>query len=322
VNPSIETREVITVDVGGNRLWGTYHRPCRSQSSLAPDEKNRVCVLFLNSGLLPRASPSAVYWAESLARSGYPAIRFDLPGLGDSQGDIPKKMFDFVSAGGYATDLAAAVKTVVDRFDFSGVVIMGLCAGAVTALFTAAISKECKGVIMMDPYFHVPQERMKIRDEVSRWSVGSGPWTFAGEVYHRLRHLGRVVSGNKLPKNANLGLLRCWRQVTSAGKPVLILKAPGLKTRGIKPRVGEFDYLEYLQRVAGSGADVSVRIIEGTNHSFADIAGCHGVREHTERWLGHFFPLSSPIEAEEAAVMESAPGTAPTAGLALPGLRS
>lgn len=322
MNPSIETRELIAVDIGGNRLWGTIHRPGRDQSTLVPDEKNRVGILFLNSGVLPRASPSAVYWAESFASCGYTAIRFDLPGLGDSQGNIPEKMFDFVSAAGYAPDLAAALKDVVERCDLSGVVIMGQCAGAVTALFTAAVSEECKGVVLMDPFFHVPQERLRIRDELSRWSAASGPWTFAGEVYHRLRHLGRVISGNKLPKNANLPLLRCWRQVTSGRKPVLILKAPGLKTRGAKPRVGEFDYLEYLRRVAGGGADVSVKVIEGTNHSFADTAGRQGVREATERWLNHFFPLPIPVEPQEAPVMESALETASTAGLVLPGLRS
>jgi len=314
MNTFIESRELIAVDVGGNRLWATYHKPCRDLSNLAPDEKNRVGILFLNSGLLPRASPSAVYWAESFARCGYPAIRFDLPGLGDSQGDIPEKAFDFVSDGGYAPDLAAALKNIVNRYELSGVVLMGLCAGAVTSLFTAAISAECQGLILMDPYFHVPQERLKIRDELSRWSVLSGPGLFAGHVYHGFRHLARVLRGNKLPKNANLPLLRSWRQVTSAGKPVLVLKAPSLKTRGIKPRAGEFDYLAYLQRVAGSGADVRVRVIEGTNHSFADTAGCQGVREHSERWLNHFFPLSTQTEPQEATVMERA--------MALPGLRS
>ena len=305
MNAAIETREVISVTVGGNRLWGTYHRSqhARRSSSAGSGEANRVGVLFLNPGFLPRASPSAVYWANSFAKCGYPAFRFDLPGLGDSEGDLPEKMLDFVSSGGYAPSLSAIVKELVERFSLSGVVIMGLCAGAVTALFTAAVTKECSGVVLMDPYFNVPQDRLKIQNELSQWATWTRLGSLASEIYHRFRHVRLLLSRNRLPRNANLPLLHCWKQLTSAGTPILVLKAPAVKSQGIKPRTGVFDYLSYLQASSGRRSRVEVHLLEGTNHSFADHEGCRAVRQHTVRWLKDCF---RPVASKKAAVLKKA----------------
>src|ERR1700690_2549332 len=130
VNRAIETRELITVDVGGICVRGTYHKSHEDGSGLGT--ANRIGVVFLNHGFLPRAAPgdSAVYWADSFASCGYPSFRFDLPGLGDSDGDIPAQMLDFINTGGYAPILSATVKELVERFNLSGVVTMGHCAGA------------------------------------------------------------------------------------------------------------------------------------------------------------------------------------------------
>jgi len=303
VSPLIPTRQIVTLSVDGNCLYGTYHKAYDSTSALgSPDESNRVGVLFLNPGFLPRASPSAVYWAESFAKSGYPAFRFDLPGLGDSAGDIPERMLDHVSAGGYGPVLSAIVKQLAERFGLSGVVLMGLCSGAVTALFTAAITQECAGVVLMDPYFFLPQERMKIRNELSRWATWSRLGGFVSDIYHRVRHMRQLFRRNKLPGNANRPLLRCWTKLTSGRVPILILKAPAVKTRGIKPRVGEFDYLEYLQANSGRNSRVTVEFIEGTNHSFADPVGIEAVRQHTEAWLNECFPVLDSRSKETAAL--------------------
>ncbi len=303
VNPAIETREVISVNVGGNRLWGTYHRSHRAKraSSAGPGEVNRVGVLFLNPGFLPRASPSAVYWANSFAKCGYPAFRFDLPGLGDSEGDLPDKMLNFVSAGGYAPSLSAIIKQLVERFSLSGMVIMGLCAGAVTALYTAAATKECSGVVLMDPYFNVPQDRLKIQNELSQWATWTRLGAMASEIYHRLRYVRLFLSRNRLPRNANVPLLRCWKQLTSAGTPILVLKAPAVKSQGLKPRTGVFDYLGYLQASSDRRSRIEVHFLEGTDHSFADHEGCRAVRQHTVRWLKDCFP---PIASKKIAVLK------------------
>ncbi len=93
MNQAIEGRELITLDGRGVLLRGTFHRPRGSSSDSEPgaSTRNRIGIVFLNSLSLPRAATgdSAVYWAESFADCGYPSFRLDLPGLGDTAGDIP-----------------------------------------------------------------------------------------------------------------------------------------------------------------------------------------------------------------------------------------
>lgn len=301
MNRVIETREAITV-AGG--LRGIYHKAVDGDSGTRTvrGQRNRVGLLFLNPGFLPRAGigDSQVYWADSFAKLGYPAFRLDLPGLGDAEGDVPADMLDFVNTGRYAPMLSAAMSELVERFNLVGMVIVAHCAGAVSALFTAGINKDCRGLVLMDPYFHLPQGRAKIRGELSGWVSRSRLGGRISNIYDRLKHSFTLVYGNKPPGNANWPLVRCWRQLESAGTPILILKAPARKAPGIKPRAGEFDYLRYLRALPCHTGRVAVRLVEGTNHSFANCQGKAAVREHTERWLDVCFPL---LERKEAGAL-------------------
>jgi pimeloyl-ACP methyl ester carboxylesterase len=202
-------------------------------------------------------------------------------------------LLDFINSGGYATVVAATMKELVKRFRLSGVVIVGHCAGTVSALFAAAASKECRGLVMMDPYFHLPQMiRPKVRQTLSDWARSSRIGGFASDIYDRLRKMRLLVGGEKPPRNANFRLLGCWKQVGTTSLPILMLKAPGLKTQGTKPRVGEFDYVKHLLQLAGNKGRVAVKLIEGTDHSFANRAGRAAVRQDIESWLGTYFPIA------------------------------
>jgi pimeloyl-ACP methyl ester carboxylesterase len=309
VTPAIEKRELITMNVGGICLRGTYHRSDdegpSSQAGLGT--RNRIGVVFFNHGYGPRASAgcSAVYWAGSFAHCGYPSFRFDLPGLGDSDGDVPAQMREFVDSGGYAPILSATVKELVERFKLSGVVILGYCAGAVTALYTAVASKECRGLVLMDPYFFLPRERTKFREELSRWASWSRLGALIENIHSCLRHIRLLVlRRNRPPRNANWALLRCWNQLASLGMPMLVMKAPVLKARGIKPPMGQFDYLGYLQTLSGRGSRIAIKVIKGTNHSFADGVGRAAIRQHTEQWLNACFQTTGGADDPD---LESCP---------------
>src|SRR5580698_10178202 len=129
---AIETRELITLDGLGIVLRGTYHKTPQV------DLNKRKCigVLFLNSLSPTRAATgdSAVYWADSFAEYGYPSFRIDLPGFGDSDGDTPTDLVNFINTGGYTSVVALKIKELVERFNLLGVVMVGHCSGAVSAL--------------------------------------------------------------------------------------------------------------------------------------------------------------------------------------------
>lgn len=290
-------REIVVLAVGDICLRGIYHKPqdaVDGPDNLAAECSGRIGVLLLNHGFLPKAGPgdSAVYWADAFARSGYPSFRLDLPGLGDSDGTVPAPMLEFINSGGYASFLSDAVKQLVERFQLSGMVVVGHCASAVTTLFAAAQSKECVGVVLTDPYFFRVNERTEVLRKLGRWASWSRVGSLVRQFYVHLKHIPLALRRGRLPNNANWELLECWRQLTSHDVPVLILKAPTLAAEGFKARTGEFDYLAYLQSRAGVHSRIAIRYVEGTNHSFADRVGREAVHDHIHEWLSRFFPLA------------------------------
>ena len=294
---AIKTRELITLDGLGVLVQGTYHRYSEGgyTSGSSGSEAERLGVLFLNSLSIPRTGTgdSAVYWSDSLARIGYPVFRLDLPGLGDSCGEVPNELLDFINEGGFGSIAASKTKEFVHRFALAGVIVVGHCAGAITAIHVAAGCPECKGLILMDPYFHLQKtNRPQVRQKLSDWARRSKLGGLFSNIYDLARDVRLSFHKNALPSNANFPLLSCWKQVASAGLPILFIKAPGLKTSGTKPRVGDFDYLKYVLGLAGRKSRVALEFIAGTDHSFANRVGRAAVRERMESWLRSHFPLS------------------------------
>ena len=331
---AIENRELIVLDGLGIRIQGTFHVPpsCLSQMQLGQRIQGRTGVLFLNSLSLPRAASgdSAVRWADSIAEHGYPSFRIDLPGLGDSGGSASTDLLDSINAGGFAPVAAAAAKELVDRFGLSGLVIFGHCAGSVSALYAAAASSEASGLILLDPYFHLPQaKRPKVRQELSDWARRSKVGRLLSNTYDRAKNVLLLLRGSALPGNANLQLLAGWKQVAAAGLPILLLKAPGIKAHGSRPRVGEFDYTGHALKLAGRKSRISVEFVEGADHSFANYDGREAVQRHIEEWLVSHFPLedfnrkakrAAPLRAGEKQSNSRKSPTAPAdLGCALEG---
>ena len=133
-----ETRELFTLHCQGAVLRGTFHKPPKDFPGTSS-----TGILSLAGFSMPRAAhgDAAVYWAASFANFGYPSFRLDLPGAGDSSADVPAELLQFVSTGGHERVAAAAVKQLVERYNLSGVVILGHCAGAISAIFAAAICR-------------------------------------------------------------------------------------------------------------------------------------------------------------------------------------
>lgn len=306
MNQAIEFREIITLNALGVPVRGTYHRPLdgTTGSRLETVAQGQIGVLFLNSLFLPRTATgdSAVYWAESFAERGYPSFRIDLPGLGDTYAPLNTGLLDFINAGGYESIISAEINEIVERFGLSGIVIVGHCAGSVSALFAAAANKNCKGVVLLDPYFFLPQQLKQSQawKRLVRWASKNRFGGTLSNLYDRLKDLRLSLRPDAPPRNANFPLLHRWKDIATRGTPILVFKAPGRKTAGTKPRVGEFDYLKYLLGIAGGRSDVTVQVIEGTDHSFANRAGRTAVRQHVELWLRDHFsstPRSNPARA-------------------------
>ncbi len=257
MNEAIEERELIVLDGLGGLIRGTYHRVSDSNygEEADPIAQDRVGILFLNSTSPTRAAngDAAVYLADSFAECGYPSFRIDLPGFGDSEGDPTEDLIGFINRGGYASIASAKVRQLMLRYSLSGVVIVGHCAGSVSALYTAAASKECRGLVLIGPYFYLPQaiSPAKIQKQRKFAALQRIFQRLSNKILRRLNDIRLLLRGGELPENANYPLLRSWKKVASEGLPILILKGVERKAPGVKSRTGEFDYLGYVLRLAG-----------------------------------------------------------------------
>jgi pimeloyl-ACP methyl ester carboxylesterase len=305
ISNKVGMRELITLDGNGVVVRGTYHRVTGRRGTEASDANKNIGLMSLNALFHPRAAnaDSGVYWADSFAQSGYPTYRVDLPGLGDSYGAIPNDLLRFINDGGYSSVTCAKTKELVNSFGLSGAVIFGHCAGATTAIYAASECKECKGLILLDPYFNLPKAlTSKLRPELIHWARRSKFGAFLRATYDRIREVPGALRKDALPANANHGFVSRWKKVVSNGLPILILKSPEPFAFGSnKLRTGSFDYLAYILSFAVSSDQVTVKIIEDTDHSFANRAGRLSVRQQVESWLNGHFPQAvaeAPLSEE------------------------
>lgn len=307
ITDRLETRQLVTLDADGILVRGTYHDGGHDTLRFTSANKS-TGVLFLNPLSTPRTfiGDSAVYWANSFAAHGYPSLRIDMPGLGDSYGAVAKDLVTFINNGGYASLVASKVNEFSQRFGLKGVVIYGHCAGATTAILAASMCDTCKGLIITDPYFNLAN---MLTPKLSPGMVDWARRTTFGEIlraaYARLREVRKRRGPGKLPRNANVKLVTQWKQLVSRGLPILVFKSgEPLAFGSATLRSGAFDYLGHISSLAGPTSQLSLQTIEGTNHSFADALGRTAIRQHATAWLKRYFPIQSETPVVERIFCE------------------
>jgi pimeloyl-ACP methyl ester carboxylesterase len=131
-----------------------------------PETVNKPAVILLNAGMLHRVGPNRCYvkWARWLAELGYPVLRFDSSGLGDSS--ISQSTADYDERIHEETAWAMAAVTKAcgsDRF-----ILGGLCLGAVNALLAASHEPQVCGVVMQNPQF-LDEDELTSYVEARNW---------------------------------------------------------------------------------------------------------------------------------------------------------
>ncbi len=282
-------REVIECTVDSVRMHGTLHRP-ETESS---DQPPRLAVLVLNPGHVARsgAGDLVAIVSDELAQRGYPVYRYDLCGLGDTRGELPRwetEYFRFIQEGGH-TDLAIGLLEEVKlRSGAQGIAMSGLCGGAITAMFAAdRTSVGVEGVVMLDTDFSLLSKASD--DEKNPNSQSTGFLTRVWRIFRKLRNrqawirfstgenrfrtvlrpfawllapIGKLLMGSRLPSDANHALIDASGRVVKRGTQVLSVTAAD-KLREL--------YVRQVEPVAfGPKEMTNVRriSIRNTNHVF------------------------------------------------------
>jgi len=113
-----------------------------------------LCAVFLNAGAVRRVGPSRM-WVEASRRwaaRGVPALRLDVEGIGDADGDATPYIED---AGLYVPELVPQVRAALDLLERRGVgerfVLTGLCAGAYWSFHAALQDARVSAALMVNP---------------------------------------------------------------------------------------------------------------------------------------------------------------------------
>jgi pimeloyl-ACP methyl ester carboxylesterase len=310
-------RRCIEVIAGGFRLRGTVHVP-PTEAKVAQSSFEKLGVILLHPGFLPRSGLGdiAVALADELANHGILCVRIDFPGLGDSEGDLPKDALTYVQnvqEGRFAEVASECTERIKCCLGLEKVVIAGHCGGAVTGFFSLALRKDDRvcGMIALDTPFNLILEAESTVLDGNRASFREKERVARKELYelcHRILFkirlggaiqkilqiikkrssvpVGGMSGSDNLPPETNRKLLKCVGQVLNDKIPVLFVTADDPR----KPK-NEFDYIEYLLKICYAGS-VTHKKITGTDHAFLAGGGKQKMSACVTEWVAATFRSS------------------------------
>jgi pimeloyl-ACP methyl ester carboxylesterase len=127
-----------------DKLVAVYTEPSGSVHGDVP------ALLFLNAGIVQRSGPFRMYVdiARRLAERGFPCLRFDLAGIGDSA----NRSEDLSDEQGSARDVRLAMEFLQSQAGIRRFILLGLCSGADVAHYVAVRDERIAGIIALDGY--------------------------------------------------------------------------------------------------------------------------------------------------------------------------
>jgi pimeloyl-ACP methyl ester carboxylesterase len=213
-----------------DRLVGTICLP-EAEGSTAASPRAEIGVVSFNAGFISRHGPHRlnVKLSRFLAGRGFPSLRFDLSGLGDSN-PFPG---DLEMSARTRQDLKDAVDLLCARTGVEKVILIGLCSGTDACLDAAAADARAAGLYLLDPWaFATPRSRLNtLQKKIGRHG------TFVRVLLAATRALRDLSSGR------------------SGATPGDRLRAAALDVR-VKPAPQEFARL--LQAASRHGASLHI----------------------------------------------------------------
>lgn len=137
----------IGFEVEGEKVWGILHEPAQPRDS-APT------IVLVSAGEACRTAFFYPQLARELAQSGWRVLCFDPRGIGDSEGDLEceflSEVFFKIESGALVADVVAAMDFLETEYGSQGHVLVGLCGGAITSIFTAQEDDRVLGIAPFD----------------------------------------------------------------------------------------------------------------------------------------------------------------------------
>lgn len=259
-------REPVWFEVAGSRLHGMLDLP--RASCTASD----IGVLMLNSDDGCRLGPHNLWvrLAGRLTEAGYPCLRFDYRGCGDSEG--PEGSPPGVVG---LTDAIAAERVLRSRTGVRGVVLIGICYGAEIALLASRCLPTVVGVAACSTGRYVTGAGYGAAvGHAAQYTRGYLRKLRSADTWHRLLagriHLGFILEG--LLQRLSWTCWQCDRSGAAAAE-----KLAGHSRRRVRelfiygggdPLVRRY-MAGYADEARRDGIDRRFRVIPGADHNYS-----------------------------------------------------
>jgi exosortase A-associated hydrolase 1 len=275
--------EPVVFDCGGDYLVGCVHH-ARADRSTARDATGVVIIV---GGPQYRAGSHRqyVHLARTLAAAGWPVLRFDVRGMGDSSG-AQRNLMHITADIGAAVDELQRRAPGVER-----VVLWGLCGGASAALLYLhdRADRRISGLCLANPWVRTGQTeaRTQLRHYYGARLRQREFWQKllrGGVGLKAVRDLAGSVSRARQPEPARDGdyrdrMLSAWKAF--GGPTLVLLSAEDYTAREFADYVDE--HPGWRARAARS--DVQRTTLEGADHTCSSAALRADLERATLDWL-------------------------------------
>lgn len=277
-----------TINVEGDEVLAILHEG-------APGARVGVLVVVGGPQYRVGSHRQFVLLARRLAAEGYPVLRFDYRGRGDSAG--PLRDFEDV-----ADDIAAALDFLVASTGVERVVLWGLCDAASAILMHAGNSPRIAGMVLLNPWVHsvATEARARLKTYYGARLCNPEFWRkiVRLEVDWRdsLRSLfgylrggfgRRLASANAAGSDSETSfierMLGGWAR--SGAPSLLILSGDDITAAEFR----ELVKADAAWREQAARNDVVVFEMPEANHTFARAEWRQAVEDATLRWLRRHF---------------------------------
>lgn len=234
----------------GGRLFGILTEPVGEKRSLP-------WIVLANAGAVHRIGSNRLYVtaARMLAERGFPVLRLDIGGLGDSP-PFPGMAENDTYSSRAVPDIEAATTELRNRCGAARIVVAGLCSGAHTAFHSALVLEGIVGLMMLNPivFYWKPSDAL----DVSAWMT----YQRVQRYQERALSLDTWVSTLRGKVNVSLAfrtlIQRLRDRLAASGRSVL----RELRYRMAIPHTGE-DVGQDLARLCSKGIEVALIFSEG-----------------------------------------------------------
>jgi uncharacterized protein len=299
LNAASQEMQPVAFECGGERLQGMLH-------TAAANATTGVLVVVGGPQYRVGSHRQFVLLGRALAARGFPVLRFDYRGLGDSEGAA--RTFEDIDADiRAAIDAFLAVKPGLQR-----VIIWGLCDAASAALFYAAGDRRIAGLVLLNPWARSQQTvaQTYLRTYYARRIFDREAWRelFGGskkplEVLAAFARLVRQAVTRGATPNAAGGAQADEGSAVDAQSGNLLverMRAGFADFRGPVLLILSGDDITAAEFVAATGTAAWSRLLSDTrvsrctldaaDHTFSSRAWRGQVAESTGDWLQRHWP--------------------------------